>query len=243
MRIALLSDIHGNLAALEAVARDLARRGADQVATLGDLISGPLLPQETAAFLMAAPWTHLAGNHERQMLAAEAPNPSDRYALSRIGAAERTWLAGLPASRVLAGEVFLCHGTPASDTGYFLESVDSGGSRPATREEVEARMSGLDWPVIACGHTHIPRIVRTARGRLLVNPGSVGMQAYSDELPFPHVMASGSPEARYAVLEKRHGAWEAELVAVPYDPEPMARLATLRGRAEWAKALMTGRLG
>lgn len=66
MRIALVSDIHGNLAALEAVAADFKRRGVDAVANLGDSLSGPLLPLETAQFLMAQDWTHLAGNHERQ---------------------------------------------------------------------------------------------------------------------------------------------------------------------------------
>ena len=54
MRIALLSDIHGNLAALEAVVADIDRRGADRIVNLGDSLSGPLLPRETAQYLMAA---------------------------------------------------------------------------------------------------------------------------------------------------------------------------------------------
>jgi predicted phosphodiesterase len=68
MRIAVVSDIHGNLPALEAVVADIARRGVDAVVNLGDSLSGPLLPLETAQFLMAQSWTHLAGNHERQVL-------------------------------------------------------------------------------------------------------------------------------------------------------------------------------
>lgn len=68
MRIAILADIHGNLPALEAVADDLDRRGVDAVVNLGDSLSGPLLPRETAQFLMARDWLHLAGNHERQLL-------------------------------------------------------------------------------------------------------------------------------------------------------------------------------
>ena len=54
MRIALVSDIHGNLPALEAVAADIRRRGADRVVNLGDNLSGPLLPRETAQWLMAS---------------------------------------------------------------------------------------------------------------------------------------------------------------------------------------------
>ena len=68
MRIAFVSDIHGNLPALEAVAADIHRRGADRVVNLGDNLSGPLLPRETAQWLMASDWLSLAGNHERQVL-------------------------------------------------------------------------------------------------------------------------------------------------------------------------------
>jgi len=69
MRLAVLSDIHGNLPALEAVTRDFVRRGVDTVINLGDSLSGPLQPRETADFLLAQDWIHLAGNHERQVLA------------------------------------------------------------------------------------------------------------------------------------------------------------------------------
>ncbi len=68
MRVAILADIHGNLPALEAVVRDFSRRGIDAVMNLGDSVSGPLLPLETAQYLMAQDWLNLAGNHERQLL-------------------------------------------------------------------------------------------------------------------------------------------------------------------------------
>ena len=84
MRIVLVSDIHGNLAALEAVVGDIGRRGVDQTVNLGDSVSGPLLPLETARFLMAAGWATIAGNHERQLL-TQGPGPrgaSDAYAFA-----------------------------------------------------------------------------------------------------------------------------------------------------------------
>ena len=71
MRIAFISDIHGNLPALEAVKKDILQRGVDQIVNLGDSLSGPLLPRETAQFIMAEGWYSLAGNHERQILAEE----------------------------------------------------------------------------------------------------------------------------------------------------------------------------
>lgn len=83
VRIAIVSDIHGNLAALEAVALDIQRRGVDAVVNLGDSLSGPLLPRETAEFLMAKGWLSLAGNHERQLLTnpPEQRSASDAYPL------------------------------------------------------------------------------------------------------------------------------------------------------------------
>ena len=68
MRIAFVTDIHGNLAALEAVVADCTRRAVSRVVNLGDSLSGPLLPAETADDLMSRDWFHLAGNHERQIL-------------------------------------------------------------------------------------------------------------------------------------------------------------------------------
>ena len=81
MRIAVLSDIHGNLPALQAVQADMARRGVDQVINCGDILSGPLWPRETGDELMALGWPTIAGNHERQLLAcARRPGgASDQY--------------------------------------------------------------------------------------------------------------------------------------------------------------------
>ncbi len=100
MRIALLSDIHGNLPALQAVLEDINRRGVDQIVNLGDSLSGPLYPAETAEFLMRQPWIQLAGNHERQLLHfnPQTGSESDRFALSRLTPAMLEWLSGLPPS-------------------------------------------------------------------------------------------------------------------------------------------------
>ncbi len=244
MRIALLADIHGNLAALEAVAADLRRRGADRVVNLGDSLSGPLLPRETAHYLMSVGWLGIAGNHERQILTdgPEGRGPSDAYARSRLQPEQFEWIASLPACRQLTADVFLCHGTPASDREYLLETAVPGGVRPATRAEINHRLSGQRSAVVACAHSHVPRAVRTGRGQLLVNPGSVGLPAFDDVEPVAHVVETGSPDARYAILEEDRGSWTASLIAVPYAHEPMAALARQRERPDWAAALRTGYL-
>jgi predicted phosphodiesterase len=240
MRIAIVSDIHGNLPALEAVASDFARRGVDLVVNLGDSLSGPLLPLETARFLMAQDWLQLAGNHERQILHAHQRTPSDVYAHAQLGEAELAWLASLQPQHRLNPEVLLCHGTPRSDHEYFLETVEPAGARLASLAEVDERMAGAKAALIACGHSHVQRVVRASSGCLIVNPGSVGLQAYDDDHLHYHVMQNGSPDARYAIVERGGQGWSAALIAVPYDWQPMAALAARNGRPDWAQAIATG---
>lgn len=91
-----------------------------------------------------------------------------------------------------------------------------------------------------CGHTHLTRSVRLDDGRMIVNPGSVGLPAYHDDQPFPHDVQSGSPHARYAIVEKQTEGWLIEKVALTYPWESMAAIAEDRGRADWARALRTG---
>lgn len=242
MRIAILADIHGNLAALEAVAGDIHRRGADRIVNLGDSLSGPLLPLETAQFLMSTNWLHLAGNQERQLL-SDSPEQwslSDRYTHGQLTGQELSWLASLPATAHLDPTIFLCHGTPASDLEYFLETVEPTHVRLATPTEIDRRLGKVDAELIACGHTHLPRAIRASTGQLIINPGSVGLPAYDDSHPYPHVMATGSPDARYALVERHKDGWHAALIAVPYPHRTMAELARQRQRHDWANALLTG---
>lgn len=241
-RIALVSDIHGNLAALEAVVADIRARAADHVINLGDSLSGPLLPLETARYLMDSGWSHLAGNHERQILALQpgSGDPADAYARSRLDAAELAWIAGLRPTLAWSDDVFLCHGTPVVDAAYLLETAAPGQPRLATADEIAVRLGPVVHPVVACGHTHVPRIARSRRGQLLVNPGSVGQPAYDDDLPVFHKVENGAPDARYALLERIEGTWRAELVAVPYNHEAMAALARRNGRPDWEHLLRTG---
>lgn len=96
--------------------------------------------------------------------------------------------------------------------------------------EIESRLAGVKAHVVACGHTHIARAVRSRSGQLLCNPGSVGLPAYDDSHPVNHLVESGSPDARYAIIERRNVAWHACLYTVPYDYEMVARLAETRNR-------------
>ncbi len=242
MRIAIVSDIHGNLPAIEAVARDFNRRGVDAVVNLGDSLSGPLFPLETAQFLMAQSWLHLSGNHERQLLTQKPGQWSapDAFAHSQLSSRELEWLGSLKPCALFSPDVFLCHGTTQSDMEYFLETVEPTGARAATSREVDARLGEVKAALVACGHTHFPRSVRASAGQLIVNPGSVGLPAFDDNHPYPHVIETGSPDARYAIVEQYSGNWIATLISVPYDHQAMARLAQERQMPDWACALMSG---
>ncbi len=235
---AIFSDIHGNLPALEAAIADAESRGCSEFINLGDILSGPLWPRETADFLMKRSWTTIRGNHERQLLTLPRGrlNRSDTHTIAELSARHIAWIGGLHATMELEADLFLCHGTPDSDLRYFLEHVDEGGTREATIEEVAARAAGRPERVILCGHTHIPRDVLTAAGKRIVNPGSVGLPAYDDEHPFPHIMETGSPEARYAILDGE----QIQLLAVTYDHESAATQAERNGRNDWAHALRHG---
>jgi len=241
LRIAVVSDIHGNLAALQAVVDDFTRRGVDAVVNLGDSLSGPLLPRETAEYLLAQPWTQLAGNHERQILDSSGRRgASDEYARSQLSIRELDWIASLQPRADYAEDVLLCHGTPQSDLVYLLETVEPNRLRLASAQEIDERLGATRADLIVCGHSHVPRSVRTARGQLIVNPGSVGLPGYVASSPHAHVVENGSPDARYAIVERNAGLWSSLLIAVAYDFRSMAELARRRGRTEWHRALLTG---
>lgn len=248
MKLAVVSDIHGNRLALEAVLHDMRRQGVDRVINLGDLLSGPLEPAETADLLMELAWPTIAGNHERQLLACAQARPdpghADRFAFSRVSPAHRAWLAALPATlRMDEADVWACHGMPGDDLHYFLEDVGPGGARLASPRLIAARAQGIAASLIVCGHSHKPRVLALSDGRLIVNPGSVGLQAYEDSHPGFHVIENGSPHARYAVCEWVHGqGWQVALRAVAYDFRAAARLARANGAPDWAFWLETGRV-
>jgi len=248
MRIAFLSDIHGNLPALEAVLAELAREPVDLVVNLGDIVSGPLWPCETADRLMALEWPTIAGNHERQLLTLprERMSAADAFTAERLGDGHRAWLQGLPPQRRIEPDVWCIHGTPASDLEYLLETTMPGygvdgarGVRAASADEVRSRLGPPRAALVACGHSHVPRAVQVD-DTLVVNPGSVGLQAYDDDHGHRHLVENGSPQARYARVERRDGRWRAQLRCVPYDHAAAARQAERCGADDWAYALRSG---
>jgi putative phosphoesterase len=224
-RFAAIADVHGNRPALEAVLEDIERRGIGTVVNLGDHLFGPLDRDGTAAILRERDFPSVSGNQDRELVDQGDPHGS--------------WLARMPLTLELEGAL-LFHGTPTKDNVYLLETIHANGVVLASNEEIADRLGNIAQSLLLCGHTHIPRVVRFGT-QLIVNPGSVGLQAYEDDSPHPHRMETGSPQARYAVLEQHGAGWNVELIAVPYDCEAAAQMALRNNRPDWAHRLRTGR--
>lgn len=260
MKIAAISDIHGNLNALQAVLAEIDREGVHHIINCGDTLGGPLESAKTADLLMARGIPMIAGNHERQLLTQppEKLNRSDACTASEINGAHRAWLASAPPTMWLTDDVFICHGTPTSDLHYWLETVTedfgqhgSVGVRAASHAEVMLRLGRGEHTrrasLIVCGHTHVPRVVEVqspdgGHPITVVNAGSVGLPGYDDSHPHQHWIEAASSHARYALIEHSAQGWHVQLRSVAYDFEPMARLAEHRKRPDWALPLRTGRM-
>ena len=243
MRFAAIADVHGNHLALEAVLADIRAQGIKDIVDLGDMASGPLDARRTMDILMALDAVHVAGNHDRWLIDRpfEKMGSWERPAFVQLEKNHLDWLRTVPMTRVYRDQVFLCHATPADDNVYWLEAVTPEGSvRMAPLDAIEKEAEGIPQSLILCGHTHIARAVRLRDGRLIVNPGSVGGPGYSYNIPFPHVIEAGTPDARYAILERASGNWSVTFRHVPYDHEAMAALARRNGNAEFASVLATG---
>ncbi|WSQ10009.1 metallophosphatase family protein [Streptomyces sp. NBC_01231] len=211
-RVAVLSDIHGVLPALEAVLAEPEVAGAERIVLTGDITAGPQ-SSEVIDLLRAhgerVLW--VSGNADRELVEyrrgerEDIPDPIGPFAADRLRAEQVDFLAGLPQSLVLDvhghGKVLFCHATPRDDEEVVL--VDSRLDRWT---EVFTGLSD-DIRTVVCGHTHMP-YARLAHGRLVVNPGSVGM-------PY------GRPGAHWCLLGPG-----TDLRVTPYDiPAARARLS------------------
>jgi hypothetical protein len=122
-----------------------------------------------------------------------------------------------------------------------LEEFRADGVHLASRAVIEERLHGARAPLILCGHTHIPRFVSVGGGIRIMNPGSVGLQAYDDnDGPCVHYIETGSPHARYALLDGSGDAWRPTFIALEYDWDAASEDARRANRPDWAHALATG---
>ena len=206
-RIAILSDIHGNMPALEAVLDDLAGQAVDEVLVGGDLVGRGPEGSKVTKRIRSLGFPAIGGNHEDYLLDfrnGKVPDEwldAEEWSAARWMAAELDdddveYLAGLPFSIGRPG-LRLVHGTP---------STNREGIGPWTGDDEMAGYWGaVEEPVLVCAHTHRP-LLRQLEGGLVVNIGSVG-------LPF-----NRDRRAQYVIFTSEPGGgWEVEPRQVPYD--------------------------
>jgi putative phosphoesterase len=241
VRLGVLSDVHANLPALEAVLAEMDQLKPDLIVNLGDCAAGPLWPAESVRLLRSRPISHVRGNHDRAMGQAtpEGLGTSDVFAWKELEAEARHWLGTLPVE-IMAGGARCFHACPETDLAYLMEEVHDARLMPSAIATIESRLGEPGARLLLCGHSHQPRIARLSSGAVIVNPGSVGCPAYGEAVSPGHASESGTPHARFAIVTLDEGEVGCELHAIPYDWESAARRAEANGRPEWAHALRTG---
>ena len=231
MRVAVISDVHGNLVGLEAALSDLQAHPADQIVFLGDMIQGGPQPVEVTARLHGLACPVVLGNADAWLLTGRATGTEPtterqlavrEWQLARLAPDDRAYIASFQPTVEIAlggGRALLCfHGSPSSFDEIIL---------PTTPEEEFQRMLGPFAPALMCGgHTHLQQIRRLG-DTFFFNPGSAGF-AYSHQQPEGQFKAD--PWAEYAVLTYADGAIGLELRRVPYSAEALAQIYLESGR-------------
>jgi putative phosphoesterase len=224
-RIAVVSDVHSNLPALEAVLEEIVRRGLKRVLCAGDSIGYYTFPNEVLDLLRGRRVESIAGNHEMAAMGADvawfnAPaGEAIQWTMERLTEANWGYLHGLPRRLHLdigGKRVAIIHGSPYDDDEYVYPHV-------AHRGLLEA----ADADILILGHTHVP-MTRVYPEGIIVNPGSVGQPRDRD------------PRAALGILEPDEMAFE--VVRIPYDAGRTMKGVVEAGLHEFlAERLMYGR--
>jgi predicted phosphodiesterase len=231
------------LPALEAVIADIRSRGVERVTNLGDSVSGPLWPRETCDLLMSLGWPTVRGNCDREVgcTAREDLGETDAFAWDRLDQTHKTWLAALPSTIEVSDDVLACHGTPTSADDYLLDCLVGNQLCAYPPQVIAERLGSARAALTVCGHSHVPRLCIASDGRMVLNPGSVGLPAYDSEWDgVTYFAESGSPHARYAVIDGTAPPFNIDMIAISYDHEAAARRAGAAGRADYVQALRFG---
>ncbi len=246
MQIAILSDIHSNIYALEEVIKDIKNRDIEVVLNLGDMFYGPIEPRATYELIRENKFINICGNQDREILEASLDqlekNPTLRYTYENLGEEVLYWIQDLQFEKIIGGTYYMIHGTYFDDSQYLLEDISNGEVTLRRDEEIIKLTDNIEVPFIFCGHSHLPRVHKLNTGQIIINPGSVGLQAYEDELPIKHKMQNHTPDAAYTILTVEENQYSIEQVRVAYDYEKAARKAEDNGRDDWAYALRTGKV-
>jgi predicted phosphodiesterase len=235
MRLALLSDQHGNDVAFRTVLEDVEGLGVDEAVCLGDVVQGGTEPAQTLDRLAALGCETVLGNADALLLEvpAESPEPiTERllevreWTLSQLSSSQLEQIRSF--SAVIGRErdgvpLLFFHGSPRSYDDVLLPELGAEALEP---------FLGHDAVLLAGGHTHL-QWTRRIGAALYVNPGSIGI-SYDRHAPEPPVLR---PLAEWALVTIEDGAVGVEFRQVPYAIEDVQAAAKRSGRPyadEWA---------
>ena len=242
---AIISDIHGNSLAFEAVLKDIRSRGIETVINLGDYFFGALEPETVAEMMRANPMLSISGNTDREILqAVDGDFNKDGMDKVKADLSEQSinWLRGLPKTASCEGLFFVCHGTPDSDDEYLLEKVTEHGVFVYNDEELIAKTVHINERIILCGHSHVNRVIYLSNDKIILNPGSVGLPAYLGTGEHRFAMESMTPHAKYAIVTAGGQSISIEQVLCAYDWHKASEAARKNGNEKWAQFLLRGRM-
>lgn len=239
MNVAVLSDIHGNKDALKAVLDDIQQRNIVSIYNLGDILYGPLFPLETYDLLKGMDIKSVSGNCDRILLQASSDNLTAQYVIDMLENEHKNWLNNLPFS-IQTEDFYFCHASPKSDEQYLLHDITLNDAILKQPQDIMNLVKEIPQNIIFCGHSHLSDIVYLPNGKVIVNPGSVGLPAYEEEEPFYYKMESGTPFANYTIVEKRDGRWIFEQINITYDVTDAIKQSEKLNRPDWACALKFG---
>jgi predicted phosphodiesterase len=218
MRVAVISDIHGNAFALDAALADIQAQGVDRIVCLGDAIQGGAQPAETVQRLRELACPVVMGNADAWLLTGvetgnEGISPVQeavrQWSLAQLSPEDRAFIAAFAPTvqiPVTGHGILLCfHGSPASFDEIILPTMPS--------ETVLPHFQGYDATWFTGGHTHLQQVRRVGIG-FFFNPGSIGV-AYSHDQPEDNLHLD--PWAEYAILDATESAVGLEFRRVPLD--------------------------
>ena len=225
MKVAILSDIHANMQALDAIMADLKSKNCEKVFCLGDIAMAGPQPRMAVDFVREQKnWTVIQGNTDK-LIADFSPQiiedvknkfpvmakalVDDVYILEDD---KKAYLKALPEKYELELEgvkILLVHGSPRRNNEDILPDMPLN--------IIEEMTAGVDADVIFCGHTHVPCGYQTNKKQTVVNVGSVGRPMTSE------------PKACYVIADFQNGGFSIEHRFVDYDRETAAQIVKLRG--------------
>jgi predicted phosphodiesterase len=231
MRVLVLSDIHGNIDALQAIEADVLHDHFDEVWVLGDLVDYGAAPADVIAWVQAHATRTVRGNHDHAVGTGEdcrsAPLYRDlavatrEHFRSRLAAADLTYLSGLPlhAAATLAGQdAVLVHANPSAPLfGYLPIDASDDTWRPALAPAGKPAF-------VFVGHTH-DQFTRRIDSTMLVNPGSVGLPKDGDPKAHFAIVDDGRIELRRVAYDTERAA--ARVAALPLTSDQRYRLTAL----------------